>query len=112
MSQSLHSWRTGPDPTVFQACRAKFWLRVRTDSKWALSMWNRHIFSLIDTTSTSVTYLVPIVLVAKEQTHALFYGVSWNLSEVRGSFLEIYNEEIRDLLSRNPKDASCCAAHP
>mmetsp|Transcript_26163 Transcript_26163/g.57673 ORF Transcript_26163/g.57673 Transcript_26163/m.57673 type:complete len:745 (+) Transcript_26163:59-2293(+) len=40
----------------------------------------RHIFSLIDTTSTSVTYLV------------------------RGSFLEIYNEEIRDLLSRNPKD--------
>mmetsp|Transcript_27419 Transcript_27419/g.59937 ORF Transcript_27419/g.59937 Transcript_27419/m.59937 type:complete len:805 (-) Transcript_27419:181-2595(-) len=40
----------------------------------------RHIFSNIDTTSHNVKYLV------------------------RGSFLEIYNEEIRDLLSKNPKD--------
>eukprot|EP00933_Yihiella_yeosuensis_P046887 TRINITY_DN42508_c0_g1_i1.p1 TRINITY_DN42508_c0_g1~~TRINITY_DN42508_c0_g1_i1.p1 ORF type:complete len:789 (+),score=209.05 TRINITY_DN42508_c0_g1_i1:81-2447(+) len=39
-----------------------------------------HIFSFIDTTSTNIKYLV------------------------RGSYLEIYNEEIRDLLSKNPKE--------
>ncbi|CAE7400049.1 KRP95 [Symbiodinium natans] len=38
-----------------------------------------HIFNNIDTTSQDTTYLV------------------------RGSYLEIYNEEIRDLLSKNPK---------
>eukprot|EP00929_Paragymnodinium_shiwhaense_P037390 TRINITY_DN1992_c1_g2_i1.p1 TRINITY_DN1992_c1_g2~~TRINITY_DN1992_c1_g2_i1.p1 ORF type:complete len:841 (-),score=314.89 TRINITY_DN1992_c1_g2_i1:95-2617(-) len=31
---------------------------------------------------------------------------------VRGSFLEIYNEEIRDLLSRNPKDRCELKDHP
>eukprot|EP00928_Gymnodinium_smaydae_P079316 TRINITY_DN6327_c0_g1_i1.p1 TRINITY_DN6327_c0_g1~~TRINITY_DN6327_c0_g1_i1.p1 ORF type:complete len:831 (+),score=205.55 TRINITY_DN6327_c0_g1_i1:311-2494(+) len=47
-----------------------------------------HIFSNIDTTSTTVKYLV------------------------RGSYIEIYNEEIRDLLSKNPKERCELKDHP
>lgn len=48
----------------------------------------RHIFNNVDTSSHSIKYLV------------------------RGSFLEIYNEDIRDLLSKNPKDRCELKDHP
>lgn len=47
-----------------------------------------HIFNSISSTSNTTTYMV------------------------RGSFLEIYNEEIRDLLSRNPKERCELKDHP
>jgi kinesin family protein 3/17 len=48
----------------------------------------RHIFASVDTSSHNIKYLV------------------------RGSFLEIYNEDIRDLLSKNPKDRCELKDHP
>uniref|UniRef100_A0A7S1AHC0 Kinesin-like protein n=1 Tax=Noctiluca scintillans TaxID=2966 RepID=A0A7S1AHC0_NOCSC len=48
----------------------------------------RHIFQAIETAGTNVQHLV------------------------RGSYLEIYNEEIRDLLSKNPKERCELKDHP
>lgn len=48
----------------------------------------RHIFTSVDTSGNNIKYLV------------------------RGSFLEIYNEDIRDLLSKNPKDRCELKDHP